>query len=84
MSSTINSIITNRDRDCLACRIVSGGGLIGSGLYVLYHSKKLQKPKGKAVLYTITGGMCINYRINISFFASSILSINSCTYFKLS
>ncbi|XP_046833061.1 uncharacterized protein LOC124954194 [Vespa velutina] len=59
MSSTINSVITNRDRDCLACRIISGGGLIGSGIYVYYHSKKLQKPKGKTVMYTIASALVL-------------------------
>ncbi|KAI4483746.1 uncharacterized protein LOC122514341 [Polistes fuscatus] len=59
MSSTVNSIITNRDRDCLACRIISGGGLIGAGLYVSYNSKKLQKTKGKAVMYTLASGLVL-------------------------
>lgn len=54
MSTT--SIITNRDRDCLACRIVSGSGLIGAGLYVAYHSKKFNKTPGKFVMSAIAGG----------------------------
>ncbi|CAK9826662.1 hypothetical protein ANTRET_LOCUS4469 [Anthophora retusa] len=52
-TSTVRSIITNRNRDCLSCRIVSGIGLIGSGLYVSHHSKKFQKTVGKAVMYSI-------------------------------
>ncbi|CAK9818525.1 hypothetical protein ANTQUA_LOCUS9835 [Anthophora quadrimaculata] len=52
-TSTVRSIITNRNRDCLSCRIVSGIGLIGSGLYVSHHSKKFQKNVGKAVMYSI-------------------------------
>ncbi|KAK2576003.1 hypothetical protein KPH14_007362 [Odynerus spinipes] len=53
MSSTVNSIITSRNRDCLGCRIVSGLGLVGSGLYVSHHSRKLQNSKGKTAMYTI-------------------------------
>ncbi|KAI4499709.1 hypothetical protein M0802_005279 [Mischocyttarus mexicanus] len=59
MPSTVNSIITNRDRDCLSCRIVSGGGLIGSSLYVTYYTNQLQKTKGKAVMYTIASGLAL-------------------------
>ncbi|CAK9818280.1 hypothetical protein ANTPLA_LOCUS9707 [Anthophora plagiata] len=52
-TSTVKSIITNRNRDCLSCRIVSGIGLIGSGLYVSHHSKKFQKNVGKVIMCSI-------------------------------
>ncbi|KAF3428580.1 hypothetical protein QLX08_003378 [Tetragonisca angustula] len=50
---TVKSIINNRDRDCLGCRIFSGCGLIGSGLYITYHSRKFPKLIGKTTMYTI-------------------------------
>ncbi|XP_012240873.1 uncharacterized protein LOC100740865 isoform X2 [Bombus impatiens] len=50
-TSTIKSMISNRNRDCLGCRIFSGCGLIGSGLYVAYHSKKFQKWTGKTTIF---------------------------------
>ncbi|KAK0079047.1 hypothetical protein PV326_008988 [Microctonus aethiopoides] len=40
------SVITNRDRNCLACRLTSGCGLIGAGLYVAYQSKKFNRKPG--------------------------------------
>ncbi|XP_029051559.1 uncharacterized protein LOC114880093 [Osmia bicornis bicornis] len=52
-SSTVDNIINHRNRDCLGCRIVSGCGLIGSGLYVSHHSKKFQRNIGKSIMYTI-------------------------------
>lgn len=55
-TSTIKSMISNRNRDCLGCRIFSGCGLIGSGLYVAYHSKKFQKWTGKTTMYTMGSG----------------------------
>ncbi|KAF4526595.1 hypothetical protein B566_EDAN006410, partial [Ephemera danica] len=36
----MTSVISQRPRDCLSCRIVSGGGLIGAGIYISIHSKK--------------------------------------------
>lgn len=55
----VNSIITKRDRECFACRMVSGCGLVGSGLYVYHHTKKFQNPAGQAVMYAISSGMYI-------------------------
>lgn len=53
---TETSIITNRDRDCLSCRLVSGTGLIGLGLYVSYHSKKFNRTPGKFIMFSLASG----------------------------
>lgn len=53
------SVITNRDRDCLLCRTVSGGGLIGAGIYVAHHSKKFNKTPGKTIMFTIGGAIML-------------------------
>ncbi|XP_043480407.1 uncharacterized protein LOC122510069 [Leptopilina heterotoma] len=57
MPETIKSVITNRDRTCLGCRLVSGCGLLGSGMYVSYHSKKFQKIPVKSVMLTVGGAL---------------------------
>lgn len=58
-SSAVNSVINNRNRDCLGCRIFSGFGLIGSGLYVSHHSKKFQKTIGKSIMYSIGSALIL-------------------------
>ncbi|XP_076292172.1 uncharacterized protein LOC143214703 [Lasioglossum baleicum] len=58
ITGTVNSFIKNRDRDCLGCRIFSGCGLIGSGLYVSYHTKKFQN-MGKPIMYSIASGLML-------------------------
>ncbi|XP_076636856.1 uncharacterized protein LOC143349460 [Colletes latitarsis] len=58
-TGTVNSMINNRNRDCLGCRIFSGCGLIGSGFYVSYHSKKFQRNIGKSVMYSIGSGLIL-------------------------
>lgn len=62
-SSTVDNIINHRNRDCLGCRIVSGCGLIGSGLYVSHHSKKFQKNIGKSIMYTIGSGNSFSFHL---------------------
>ncbi|XP_046750978.1 uncharacterized protein LOC124414104 [Diprion similis] len=52
MSEDWQSVVTSRDRDCLGCRLVSGGGLIGAGIYVAYHSKQFNKITGKSVMFS--------------------------------
>uniref|UniRef100_A0ABD2XHK9 Distal membrane-arm assembly complex protein 1-like domain-containing protein n=1 Tax=Trichogramma kaykai TaxID=54128 RepID=A0ABD2XHK9_9HYME len=49
------SIISSRDRDCLGCRLVSGSGLIGAGLYILYHARGMTKVAGKSIMFTAGG-----------------------------
>ncbi|XP_033217097.1 uncharacterized protein LOC117172913 [Belonocnema kinseyi] len=57
MTETVKSVITNRDRGCLGCRLISGCGLFGSGMYVSYHSKKFQKLPGKSIMLTVGGAL---------------------------
>ncbi|OXU20821.1 uncharacterized protein LOC116417258 [Nasonia vitripennis] len=53
--SEATSIVSNRDRECFSCRLVSGTGLVGAGLYIGYHSKNLQKTVGKTIMLCIAG-----------------------------
>lgn len=55
-TGTVNKFINNRNRDCFGCRIVSGCGVIGCGLYVSYYAKKFQKNIGKSIMYSIGSG----------------------------
>lgn len=52
-SSIVNSVINNRKRDCLGCRMFSGIGLLGSGLYVYHHTKKFQGNITVPIMYSI-------------------------------
>lgn len=56
MTGSLNSVVSNRNRDCLACRLVSGAGLIGAGLYVSHNSKKFDKKTGKTIMFSIASG----------------------------
>lgn len=71
-TSMVNSIITKRDRECFQCRMVSGCGLIGSGLYVCHHTKKYQNQVGKAAMYAIASGTFA--RAHISYCCSDDMS----------
>lgn len=62
--STSPSVVTSRDRDCFLCRITSGSGLIGAGLYVSYHSKKFNKKPGKTMMFSIASGKLLPESIN--------------------
>lgn len=53
---TVNSIVSNRNRDCFECRMLSGGGLVAAGLYVCHHSKQYQHQAGKAAMYSVASG----------------------------
>ncbi|KAK8780058.1 hypothetical protein V5799_018609 [Amblyomma americanum] len=44
------------DNDCLACRLVGSGGLLGASAYVWYHSRNL-KGLGKFAAFTLCGGL---------------------------
>lgn len=34
------SILSERPKDCLGCKLISGFGLIGAGLYVMSNARK--------------------------------------------
>lgn len=36
-------LIEQRPRDCTACKLISGCGLIGAGYYVSYYARNFQK-----------------------------------------
>jgi len=71
---TVNSMISNRNRDCLECRLLSGGGLVAAGLYVCHHSKQYQKQVGKAAMYSVASGMSVR--------ASNISRCGSILFYK--
>lgn len=59
------SVITNRDRNCLACRLISGCGLIGAGFYVSYQSKKFNRKPGVIFMYSVATSKYLVTYINL-------------------
>ena len=57
------SVVSSRDRDCLLCRLVSGGGLIGAGAYVGYHSNSQSKTLVKTGMRGFAAGKITGYKI---------------------
>lgn len=57
MKEEIGSVITQRSRDCLGCRLVSGGGLLGVGVYISYQSKRANNLTFKIIMNTIALGI---------------------------
>lgn len=55
MTAEVNSVISRR-HDCASCKIISGCGLIGAGLYVLQASRKLERNTGKSIMATVASG----------------------------
>jgi hypothetical protein len=56
MKEEAGSVITQRSRDCLSCRLVSGGGLLGVGAYISYQSKRANNLTFKIIMNTIALG----------------------------
>lgn len=52
MSDPIRELVMNRDRDCMTCRITSGAGLMGAGLYLCYFARTQASRFGKSVMYS--------------------------------
>lgn len=52
----------SREPECLQCRLVGGGALVGTGTYALYSSrpKALGSPVGKRFVGLMGGGMSID------------------------
>lgn len=74
--SESTSIVSSRNRDCMGCRLISGSGLIGAGLYIAYHSLKLQKTIGKTIVMGIAGS-----KIFIYCHLESLYQLNSILFF---
>lgn len=51
MDNPVRNAIVNRDRDCTACRLISGTGLLGAGSYVCYQAKTRPPTSGKPFVY---------------------------------
>ncbi|XP_055603167.1 uncharacterized protein LOC129751591 [Uranotaenia lowii] len=47
------SAIANRHKDCLPCRLVSGTGVIGMGIYVYVQAKKRPQAVGRSAMYGV-------------------------------
>lgn len=54
--SESTSFVSSRNRDCAGCRLISGSGLIGAGLYITYHARYFDKKIGKIIMLAIAGG----------------------------
>lgn len=45
------------NKDCMACRIASGSGIIGLGIYLFVQSRKLlRKPVQRGIIGTMAAG----------------------------
>lgn len=44
------SIVHNRPRDCVGCRLVGGFGVLGAGLYIAKGALSVQKGYGRIVM----------------------------------
>ncbi|EAT34580.1 AAEL013191-PA [Aedes aegypti] len=56
------SVVANRHKDCLPCRIVSGTGVLGMGVYVWIQAKKRPQAVGRFAMYgvaAVAGGIGI-------------------------
>lgn len=62
MKEEAGSVITQRSRDCLGCRLVSGGGLVGVGVYISYQSKRANNVTFKIIMNTIALGFVFNFK----------------------
>lgn len=64
MADIGNSVIAKRHtygEDCMNCRLVSGFGIIGMGIYVLTAAKRQKVNFNRNFIYTISFG---NYQTN--------------------
>ncbi|XP_049777570.1 uncharacterized protein LOC126175079 [Schistocerca cancellata] len=55
-------VIANRPRDCLACRIVSGCGLLGISLYVTYQARAMKKNKS-SMFFVASGALDVKMHL---------------------
>lgn len=60
-------LIEQRPRDCLPCKLISGGGLIGAGCYVAYNARNFQKI-GKLGMIGFSSGKFIKCLFNMHVF----------------
>lgn len=67
------SIVTDRPRDCLSCRLVGGFGLVGIGTYLGVISRKNKPLNTQAAKTTVAIIACGNY---LNIFLSLILQKN--------
>lgn len=47
------SVVASRHKDCLPCRIVSGTGVLGMGVYVWVQAKKRPQAVGRYAMYGV-------------------------------
>lgn len=69
MMESPKSVITNRDRNCTSCRVISGCGLLGAGLYVLFHSRKCKAIGSKLFVSSLGSG-------NVDYFETYVTHIH--------
>jgi hypothetical protein len=56
MNMNMNTMELKSD-DCLGCRLTSGFGVIGAGVYVAYYARKQSGMMGKVVLGSVSTGL---------------------------
>uniref|UniRef100_A0A182N502 Distal membrane-arm assembly complex protein 1-like domain-containing protein n=1 Tax=Anopheles dirus TaxID=7168 RepID=A0A182N502_9DIPT len=48
-----DSVVSNRHKDCMPCRLVSGLGVIGMGVYIARHAQKRPNKFGRYSMLTV-------------------------------
>ncbi|XP_050071691.1 uncharacterized protein LOC126559564 [Anopheles maculipalpis] len=48
-----DSVVSNRHKDCIPCRLISGFGVIGMGMYIALHAQKRPNPLGRYSMFGI-------------------------------
>lgn len=56
------SVISDRPRDCFACKLVGGFGLIGLGLYVVRQGFPLRRGNQRTFIFTCGLGNYLSYQ----------------------
>lgn len=59
MMSDSKSILSRRksDKDCFACRLVSGAGVLGMGAYIGHFANKRPTGAGRNAMYGLAGAV---------------------------
>ncbi|XP_058823907.1 uncharacterized protein LOC131684783 [Topomyia yanbarensis] len=55
-----DSVVGNRHKNCLPCRLVSGAGVLGMGIYVWVQAQKRPQTVGRFAMYgvaAVAGGV---------------------------
>lgn len=52
------SIVSQRPKDCASCKLTSGFGLVGIGLYIAKQAHNWKPSLGQKVIYSLAFSVC--------------------------